>query len=560
MKSPVAILGLASAGLLFTHCGPPPPNANPEDVARAGTFLTAVGEHLDAVLEKGRDHYGKPTPVFVDGLEILTGEPARWTYDDHVWILSDLANQQDLMRSLAGFSALTGDQKYRKAAVATIRHHFDHHKTANGLLYWGGHTAIDATTDEWVGRRFHWLGKKRSPIHEIKSCYPYYELMWEIDPEATAQLIRTTWSAHIRDWSNLDFDRHGGVDFPEPPGREVWSEHFDPTSPVFFQSRGRTFVNTGSDLYYGAGMLYHLGADEEALLWAHHIASRYVATRHPTTGLRGYQYSNLEDVDRAHQQFGDLFPDSHVSEAAIFDPNALTKPLLAQLRLADTLGEAGIQFRRWAVEDLIAIGRHAYDPEEGSFKSLLLDGSDLTAVSMPRDGYFGPKGTTFVSWPAQDYLLCYTTAAGLDDDPFLWEMARKTAGHADLGDIGERDGSAMALKADTASDSAPHLVALLELHRLTGRREYLDLACRVGDNILKNRYEHHLFTPGPGYRYTRTSRPEPLALLHLAAALLGRPGIVPDFMDGHAYFACELKSTDPAYTFDHEVLYTQRRP
>jgi pectate lyase len=560
MKFSAAPSGLALASLLFTQCGPAGPPVSPEDASRAGTYLSAVRDHLDTVLEIGRDHYGKSTPVFVDGLEILTGEPARWTYDQHVWILSNLANQQDLMRSLAGYSGLTGKKAYREAAVATIRHHFDHLKTPNGLLYWGGHTACDATTDQWAGRRFHWLGKKRSPIHELKSCYPDYELMWEVDPEATAQLIRTTWAVHIRNWSNLDFDRHGGVDFPDPPGREVWSETFDPASPVFFQSRGRTFVNTASDLFFGAGMLYHLGADEEALLWGHHLASRYTATRHPTTGLRGYQYSNLEEVDRARQQFGDLFPDSHVSEAAIFDPNALTKPLLAQLRLSETLGGAGTQFLRWAVEDLVAIGRHAYDPEEGSFKTLLLDGSDLTAVAMPRDGYFGPKGTRFASWPAQDYLLCYATAARLDDDPFLWEMARKTARHADLGDIGQRDGSAADLNSGTSSDSPPHLVALLELHRLTGRREFLDQACRVGDNILRNRFENHLFTPGPGYRFTRTSRPEPLALLHLAAALLGQRDAVPDFMDGHAYFACELKSTDPGYTFDHAVIYTQRRP
>ncbi|MCB1079578.1 MAG: hypothetical protein KDM64_17300, partial [Verrucomicrobiae bacterium] len=461
-------------------------------------------------------------------------EPVRWTFDDHVWILSDLANQQDLLRTLAGMTALTGEDRYRDAAVETLRYHFDHLRTPNGLLYWGGHTCYDAATEQWAGRRFNWLGRKRSPIHEIKSCYPYYELMWEVDRKATAQLIRTFWAAHIRNWSNLDFDRHGGVEQPEAPGREVWKSNFDPQSPVFFQSKGRTFVNTGSDLYFGAGMLYRLDGDKGALEWANHIASRYVATRDPRTGLRGYQYSNLEAVDRAMEQFGDLFPNSHVSEAAIFDPNALTKPLLAELRLSEKLGREGESFRKWAVEDLIAIGKHAYDPDEGSFKSLLLDGSDLTAVAMPRDGYFGPKGTVFVSWPAEDYFLCFSTAARMDDDPFLWEMARNTAKHADLGDIGDRNGEGIALKSDTHSETPTHLMGLLELYRITNRRAFLDQACRVGDNILKNRFENDLFTPGAGYRFTRTSRPEALALIHLAATLLGGSGEVPDYMDGHA--------------------------
>ncbi len=550
--------GFACLGAL-SACRPSGPTADPADVARAQVFLDAVRDHLDTLLEHGRDTYGKPTPFFVDGLEVESYEPVRWSYDDHSWILSNLANHQDLLRTLEGFSRLTGDDRYHDAAIETLEYGFEHLRTANGLLLWGGHTCYDAGAEEWVGRRYHWLGKRRSPIHEIKSCYPFFELMWEVDPEATAQFIRTFWAAHVRDWSKLDFDRHGGVNRPKAPGPEVWDHEWNEEAEVFFQSEGRTFVNTGSDLYYSGAMLHHLAGDEGALTWAKRIASRYVDTRDPSTGLRGYQYSNLEKVDRAYRQFGDLFPDSHVSEAAIFDPHALPKPLLALLRISETLGEEGEIFRRWAVEDLVAIGRHAYHQEKGIMKTLLLDGSDLTAVEMPRDGYFGPKGTVFASWPAEDYFLCYAAAARLSDESFLWEMARHTARDAGLGDIGNRDGEGMALDPETTSAFPNHLMGLLELYQATGRRAYLDLAETVGKNILAIRYENRLFTPGPGYRFTRTSRPEPVALLHLAAALRGQPGILPAFMDGHAYFACELKSSDTNYTFDHQVIYTQRR-
>ncbi|MCB1063668.1 MAG: hypothetical protein KDN20_12190 [Verrucomicrobiae bacterium] len=551
------------AGFIVTlttfGCGPKQPPPPPEDVAKAEGYLGAVRDHLDAILELGRDHYGTPTPLFVDGLEVTTYDPVRWSYDDHRWILSNLANQQDLLRSLDGMSALTGDRSYREAAINALRYQFDHLKTANGLLLWGGHTCYDAESEQWVGRRFHWLGKNRTPVHELKSCYPYYELMWEVDPDATAQLIRTFWAAHIRDWSNLDFDRHGSVVRPKPPGREVWDEKFNEDAEVYFRSAGRTFVNTGSDLYYSAGMLYHLDRDKGALAWARRIAGRYVAARNPKTGLRGYQFSNVEEVDRAFEQFGDVFPDSLVNEATIFDPNALPKPELALMRLSETLGIDGEIFRKWAIEDLIAIGRQAYDPEKGTFKTLLTDGSDLTAVEMPRDGYFGPKGTRFATWASEDYLLCYATAARLDSDPFLWEMARNVARDAGLGDIGNRDGTEMALAPEPTTDFPTHLMALLELYRQTGHRAYLDQACQVGDNILRNRFENRLFTPGPGFKFTRTSRPEPLALLHLAAALLRQPDKIPTYTDGHAYFACELKSTDPNYTFDHNVIYIQRR-
>ncbi len=547
--------------LLLASCGESPPTVSPADRDAARHFLEAVRGHLDTVMAHGRDTHGRPTPMFVDGLEIETLMPVRWSFDDHSWILSNLANQQDLLRTLVGYSRLTGQPDHADIARETLDYAFTHLRTPNGLMLWGGHTCYDAAGDEWVGRRYHWLGKRRSPLHELKSCYPYYELMWEVDPEFTANFIRTFWNAHIRDWANLDFDRHGGVEKSAATKPGVWDRDFDPEAPVFFQSSGRTFVNTGSDLFYAAGMLHHLKREPEALVWAERLAGRYVATRDKNTGLRGYQYSNLEDIDRALQQFGDLFPNSHVSEAAIFDPNALPKPLLSQLRLAEKLGREGRQFLDWAVEDLVAIGRHAYDPASGRMKTLLLDGSDLTAVKMPRDGYFGAKGTAFATWDSQDYFLCYATAAGLTDEPFIWEMARHTARDAGLGDIGARDGSRPP-RLDAATDSSfpTHLMGLLRLHRATGNRAYLDQAIVIGENILSQRFEHGLFTPGPGYRNTRTSRPEPLALLHLVGALLGQEDKVPDYTDGHAYFACELKSSDTSYTFDHIVIYSQRRP
>lgn len=553
------ILASMAIGFVLASCQPSGPTADPADIARAEVFLDAVRENLDTILEKGRDLYGEPTPFFVDGLEIATHEPVRWSYDDHSWVLSNLANQQDLLRTLDGFTQLTGEKRYREAALETIEYGFEHLSTPNGLLLWGGHVCYDAEDEEWVGRRYHWLGKRRTPIHEIKSCYPYYELMWDVDRDATAQFIRSFWEAHIRDWSNLDFDRHGGIEKPKPPvGREVWDREFDENADVFFQSRGRTFVNTGSDLYFSGAKLFQLDGDEEALAWAHRIAKRYVDTRDPETGLRGYQYSNLEEVDRAFQQFGDLFPNSHVSEAAIFDPNALPRPLLSQLQISETLGPDGAQFRQWAFEDLIAIGKHAYDAEGARMKTMLLDGSDLTAVEMPRDGYFGPKGTVFASWPSSDYFHCYANATRLSDDPFLWEMARHTARDSGLGDIGERNGTDRDLGDSPTSARPGHLMGLLQLFEATQDRAFLDQAERVGKNILANRFENGLFTPGPGYRYTRTSRHEPLALLHLAAALRGQPGVVPTYTGGHAYFACEQKSTDSSYTFDHNVIYTQR--
>jgi pectate lyase len=529
------------------------------DSQRAVRYIEAVQAHADMLLEHARDVYGQPTPLFVDGLNVQTLEPVRWNYDEHVWTLSNLASQQNLLRTLDGLTALTGRPQYRQAAVDAVRYAFDHLRTPNGLLLWGGHTCYDAAGDQWVGRHFLWPPKQRIPMHELKAYYPYYELMWQVDPQVTRQFIESFWAAHVRDWSILDFDRHGNTRKALTTGEGMWDRSFE-GGEVFFEGKGRTFVNAGSDLYYAGAMLYRLGGQRKALEWAYRLAGRYVATRDPKTGLRGYQFSTRDEVDRAFEQFGDLFPDSLVREATIFRPHEMPAPLLVLLRLSQMLGREGAQLGQWAVEDLAAIGRWSYDPAHHVFRTMLLDGTDLSNVPMPRDGYFGSKGWTFGTTGGSKYFLVYAVAARGSRDAFMWEMARQTARDSNLGDIGQIDGAAIDLNMQTSNHGPDLLLGLLELHQMTGRRGYLDLACRIGDNILADRFENGLFTTGPEYIYTRTSRDEPLALLHLAAALQGRPGAAPVFLDGDEYFACEIKSTDKAYSFDRRVIYPQRRP
>jgi hypothetical protein len=91
-------------------------------------YLNAVREFADNVLNYGRDTYGpKHTPLFVDGLNIHTHEPVKWinpkgnvltATEIEEWILSNFASQQNLLRTLDGLSSITGDSKYRQAAMA----------------------------------------------------------------------------------------------------------------------------------------------------------------------------------------------------------------------------------------------------------------------------------------------------------------------------------------------------------------------------------------------------------------------------------------------------------
>jgi len=73
-------------------------SSDPNDNSK---YLDAVRTFADNVLKYGRDTYGpKHTSLFVDGLNIHTYEPVKWWRNGEVWILTILASQQNLFRTL----------------------------------------------------------------------------------------------------------------------------------------------------------------------------------------------------------------------------------------------------------------------------------------------------------------------------------------------------------------------------------------------------------------------------------------------------------------------------
>ena len=136
----LVVSALASTPALTDEATPSDPNR----------YLNAVREFADNVLKYGRDTYGpKHTPLFVDGLNIHTHEPVRWIDPDGTkWILSNLASQQNLFRTLDGLTRITGAPKYRQAAMEAIEYAFENLRHTNGLFYWGHTTAYDAGEDD----------------------------------------------------------------------------------------------------------------------------------------------------------------------------------------------------------------------------------------------------------------------------------------------------------------------------------------------------------------------------------------------------------------------------
>lgn len=522
------------------------------------------------VLKHGRDVYGsEETPLLVDGVRATTREPVvwRWTGSREAefgppgeWIPSNLAKQQNLFRTLVGMSALTGDERYRRAAVDATAHVLEHYQCGTGLLRWGGHQFVDLATKTVQGQAF-------TDCHELKTTYPYYELLWEVAPIETARYIEAVWNAHVLDWSTLDMNRHGEYD--QPMGR-LWDHGFaDP--PPFFEGTGLTFVNCGSDLVYAACHLSQFTGEEAPLRWAKRLAEQYVKARHPRTRLGVYQYSqarkeadppspdhtNSRHGDRAKRQLGPEFGEVALEGNVVLPRHGRVVHgnwAIIQLQLSQRLGAAGREFVDWACEGLDAYAAHAYVPESNEVRPLLADGTDLTGFALRRNGYYGEQGSTFER-EAAGWLLfwSYTLGGVLGESPDLWQVARRIGQAHGLGDIGAAPGRRPKVDLETTVSDPLAIFGLLEAYRAWSFTEYLDVARVVADNMVEERFHHGLFLPSDRHVHACFDRVEPLALLALEATLRGTPDLVPSYSAGmgflHGMVDDRTRATDDEYIY-----------
>jgi pectate lyase len=518
-------------------------------------YLEAVREFADNVLKYGRDTYGpKHTPLFVDGLNVNTHEPVKWIAPNgDRWILSNLASQQNLFRTLDGLTRITGDPKYKQAAMDAIKYALENLRSPNGLLYWGGCATYDPGSDQVRTQNKH---------HDLKYHYPYYELMWEVDSAKTRDFIESLWAAHILDWSNLDMDRIGLLGDP-PQARKGW-DHEYVGGPVFFLSKrswGNSFFNIGSDLFYAAGVLSRVSGDREPLVWAKRLAHRYVETRYPDIGISGYKYTITKD-EAAENQLGEDFPGHTVHGGTLFplQPRFFSQPqvLAFQIRgwicaffVGDLLDRGGEEFEKWALEELTAWARVAYRSSDNSLIPMLTDGTSLEGYVLKKDGPYGTKGTVFKArHPDALEFWAYALAYRITSDEVMWDTARSIARGNSLGEIGKSPAEEPQLQIGTDCSDPHAALGFLELFRRTGDRSFLEMALRIGDNILVDRFNRGFFVPSKKHIYTRFDAMEPLVLLHLHAALRGRSTSVPQAVPSESWFSAVYRGLDWAYDVD----------
>jgi pectate lyase len=227
---------LAALGATFLFAPALHPAAAPTPAEQDAARLQAVVTFADNVLRDAADHDHKdPTPLLANGVNVFTKERMQWHLPDkQVMIVSDLTVQQNLMRELAALTNLTGDPKYKNAAKAQFAYYFDHFQDSGGLLYWGGHKFVDA--------RSLTTANFKNGVHELKNVFPYYELMYEVNPAATVKFITGFWNAHINNWQTLEVSRHG--EYGHKPGAQ-WDQKFDDPAP-YFATKGLSFLDAGT--------------------------------------------------------------------------------------------------------------------------------------------------------------------------------------------------------------------------------------------------------------------------------------------------------------------------
>lgn len=513
----------------------------PADDAR----LQAVCAFANNVLEKGRDRYsGQNTPLFVDGIHVESGEPVRWVFDDEWFTISNMASHQNLFRTFDVLTQLTGEVKYRQAAEEAFRYHFEHLVDDSGLLRWGGHQFIDLSTLQPAGRF-------DADCHEFKMSFPYYELMWRVNPEATAKFIRAFWNAHVINWGDLDMNRHGA--YGRPLG-DLWNSTYAHPDP-YFEGKGLTFINCGTDLIYAGAMLYKLAGEAGAFEWAERLAHQYVRARHPVTSLGAYQYSKPvrerqpPEVmtegrhtwstygDRAENQFRQEFGDVAREGYALFSGESIYGTnALVQLHLAECLGAMGANFLKWTIDGMKAYVKYGYMPETNRFRPMWADGTDLTGFVFPRFGYYGPAGRTLKpSNAGPSFMVSYARAFRLIRDPDLWETVRSFTLGNGLGDLGETPKKAPSLNMDTDCASPEAIFAILEIYRAIPQQAHLDLARRLADNIVEQRCHGGFCRPSERHVHAFFNAVDPFAILAVEAALQNRLDELPPYVNSRGY-------------------------
>ncbi len=204
-------------------------------------YLAIARAYADYMIAHGRDVYGKPSPLFVTGMDRQTGKLISPPFPhvkrrpftaglerdrecrphDRNHGQADPLDQLILLKLLHRLSEVTGEERYADEAEKTAAWWMTNTQTGIGLYPWGTHTYWNVTKDGGGG------------TFEFNRPWPY----WELDPPALQKYAKGLWDHYIADKETGNFnrhahsDRHGpgkGMEFPWPGASMIatWTEAY----------------------------------------------------------------------------------------------------------------------------------------------------------------------------------------------------------------------------------------------------------------------------------------------------------------------------------------------
>ncbi|MGL4671791.1 hypothetical protein [Cetobacterium sp.] len=532
--------------------------------------LESVETFYNNILNNGKSKTN-PTPLFADGINILTKEPVEWIYPNGDKVkISNFANQQNFLRTLVSLSEVTGDSKYRDTAIDTTKYFLTNFTDKNGLYYWGGHRFVNLDTLKLEGPQ------DKNQVHELKNHFPYYDFLYEINPENTKQYITAFWNAHVEDWKTLDMGRHGS--YSKNLDKDIFKNNIpkdivNPSKlPILPETKGLTFINAASDLVYSAYTLNNFENNPYMINWAKTLLKQFELAKNPKTGAPVYQFSspkqrewppksdsdtNSKFGDRASRQFGPEFGDIAKEGNALFKGNAKAIVVDNALILTEIYKKTGDKdLLNWSVDTLKNFYKVAFDFETGEIKPIWNDGTDLTDYVLVRDGYYGKKGSklTRTKPTTEEYPLALIRSYEVSKDGDLWNFARGMVNKTfNLGDIGTPDGKNINLDLNTKNASPYAIFLMTDLYNITKNDSYLKMARVIGDNIVSTKFKNGYFVENANYLNSRVDSPEALALVTLDATLKGKENSIPKYITSGGYIHGEHIEGNSVY--DKNVIY-----
>ena len=310
---------------------------------------------------------------------------------------SDFFEDQATYKALNSLPKITGNKKYGDFVEDSLRYGMGL-TDSKGMFWWGSHRCYDIFADEKLRPT-----EGYEQPHETATNCPVWDIIWQVDEEATRRELAGVWEWHVIDKETGEHNRHNDG------------------------QKGVPFSMCGGQFIYDLSFMYSKTGDKAYLERAELIADYHWRTRNKQTGLAPEVGRSEEDL-KAYRERKEPANEWVLSSHQV--AGLLCYFLLKSYEIT------GVEkFRDQALTYLKAYAKYAYDPEAGKFYGALnvADGKPVTKPRLqgsPNTPYSHTDlwqpyqyGSEYPIYAAQAYAYAYTVTG----DEVLLDTAKKWA-------------------------------------------------------------------------------------------------------------------------------------